>query len=152
MAAVAASFAVVALVHAQSPPGAPTFAYVYGRVLLGGENLIPDTQPVIAFVNGKACGGTPTNTLVASEGDDVKPEDVGRTVYVIDVLADGTNTYERLGCGRPGDPILLYFPAAGRTSSVQPLFQSGPLRADLELDIALSQRAGIPQLAADGAN
>jgi hypothetical protein len=40
----------------------------------------------------------------------------------------------------------------GRMSSQQPLFQSGPIRADLELDIALSQRTGIPQLASDGAN
>jgi hypothetical protein len=141
-----------ALAGAQSPPGAPTFAYVYGQVLVGGANISPETQPVIAFVNGVSCGGTPTTTLVATAGDDVPEEDIGRTVYVIDVLANGTNNYERVGCGQPGVPIMLYLPSMGRMSSQQPLFQSGPIRADLELDIALSQRTGIPQLASDGAN
>lgn len=152
IAAVSVALGWAALAAAQSPPGAPTFAYVYGQVLIGGANISPETQPVIAFVNGVSCGGTPTTTIVAAEGDDVPEEDIGRTVYVIDVLANGTNTYERLGCGQPGIPITLYLPSIGRMSSQQPLFQSGPIRVDLELDVALSQRAGIPQLAADGAN
>ena len=152
IAAASAAIGWAALAGAQSPPGAPTFAYLYGQVLVGGENVAPESQPVIAFVNGISCGGAPTTTLVATEGDDVPEEDIGRTVYVIDVLANGTNNYERTGCGEPGLPIMLYLPAIGRMSSQQPLFQSGPIRADLELDIALTQRAGIPQLAADGAN
>jgi hypothetical protein len=119
---------------------------------VGGENIVPETQPIVAFVNGVSCGGSPAMTSVATDGDDVPEEDVGRTVYVIDVLANGTNTYERPGCGQPGLPITLYFPAIGRMSTQQPLFQSGPTRADLELDVVLSQRAGIPQLAADGPN
>lgn len=135
---------------AQDAPGPPSFAYAYGRVLVNGENLAPEVQPVIAFVNGKSCGGAPVSTFVATPGDDVPDEDVGRTVYVIDVLADGTNTYERPGCGRSGDPIMLYFPTIGRSSTQQPLFQPGPLRTDLELDVALQFRATLPQLSGDG--
>jgi hypothetical protein len=104
---------------------------------------------VIAFVNGQSCGA-PANTLVAVEGDDVPEEDVGRTVYVIDVLANGANNYEREGCGQPGDAIMLYFPASGRASSEQPLFQAGPSRVDLELDVMLGHRVGLPSLASDG--
>ena len=152
IAAASAAAGWAALAGAQSPPGAPTFAYVYGRVLQGGENISPEAQPVIAIVNGASCGGTPTTTLVATEGDDVPEEDVGRTVYVIDVLANGTNTYERAGCGQPGLPITLYFPAIGRMSSQQPLFQAGPIRADLELDIALIHRSTVSQVASDGSN
>ena len=140
---------VAALAQAPSPP---TFAYLYGRVAVDGANVVPETQPVIAFVNGKSCEGAPTQTFVAAEGDDVPPEDIGRTVYVIDVLADGENVYEREGCGHPGDPILLYLPAIGRMSSTQPLFQPGPLRADLPLDLWLSYRQVVPAVASEGAD
>jgi hypothetical protein len=139
------------LAGAQSPPAAPTFAYIYGQALINGQNLTPEVQPVIAFVNGQSCGA-PATTLVATEGDDVPEEDVGRTVYVIDVLADGTDNYERPGCGEAGDPVVLYFPASGRISTDQPIFQSGPIRADLDLDVALDNRAGLPSLASDGTN
>ncbi len=141
-----------ALVQAQTPPGPPTFAYVYGRVTLNGENITPETQPVLAFVNGNSCGGAPAQTFVATDGDVVPEEDIGATVYVIDVLADGENTYERDGCGNPGDPIVLYLPGIGRMAGVQPLFQAGPIRADIELDVSLQFRASLPQLATDAAN
>ena len=140
------------LAVAQSPPSPPTFTYLYGQALVGGENLSPENQPVVAFVNGRSCGGGTAQTFVATEGQDVPVEDVGRTVYVIDVLADGTNNYERAGCGHPGDPILLYFPMSGRMASTQPLFQAGPLRADVDLGVALPQRASIPQVTSDGGN
>ena len=135
---------------AQNPPTPPSFTYLYGQALLGGENVAPEVQPVVAFVNGKSCGGGSPQTFVATEGTDVPEEDVGRTVYVIDVLADGTKNYERPGCGRPGDAILIYFPKVGRMAGVQPLFQAGPLRADLELEVALGYRGVLPQLANDG--
>lgn len=136
---------------AQAQPAPPTFATFYGQVLVGGENLDPVTQPVIAFVNGKSCG-VATQTLIAEPGEGVPEDDVGKTVYVIDVLADGSDNYERIGCGHPGDPITLYFPVAGRTSTTQPLFQALQTRADIDLDISLSHSAGIPSLAADGVN
>lgn len=140
------------LAMAQTPPTPPTFTYLYGLALLGGENLSPENQPVVAFVNGQSCGGGTAQTFVATEGENVPDGDVGRTVYVIDVLADGTKTYERAGCGHPGDPILLYFPMSGRMASTQPLFQAGPLRADVDLGVALPHRAVIPQVASDGPN
>lgn len=152
-AVIAVSGALAALVSlglAESQPVPPSFAYLYGRVLVEGENISPESQPVMAFVNGKSCGGAPSNTFVAIEGEGVPDEDVGRTVYVLDVLADGTKVYERPGCGHTGDQVILYFPVIGRMSSQRPLFQPGPQRADLELDIALQFRAGIPAIATDG--
>ncbi len=147
-----AAFGVASLSSAQNPPGPPSYGYVYGRVLVGGENISPEIQPVVAFVNGKSCGGGSAQTFVAVEGQDVPAEDVGRTVFVIDVLADGTKNYERSGCGHPGDPIALYFPAIGRSATFTPLFQAGPLRADIELDVVFAQRASLPQVASDGAD
>ncbi len=138
-----------ALAQAQTVPSPPTFAYLYGRVTVGVENVSPETQPVLAFVNGTSCGGAPTETFIATEGDDTPDEDVGATVYVIDVLADGESSYEREGCGHPGDPITIYLPSIGRMGSSQPLFQAGHTRADIELDVVLQFRASVPQLAID---
>lgn len=135
---------------AQNPPGPPSYAYLYGQALVGGENINPAIQPVVAFVNGKSCGSGTAQTFIATKGQDVPDEDVGRTVYVIDVLADGTKNYERPGCGHPGDPITIYFPDIERMSSFEPLFQAGGLRANLELDVTLSHRGVLPQLASDG--
>lgn len=141
-----------AFAQAQSPPGPPTFAYLYGRVTLNGANVSPEMQPVVAFVNGNSCGGAPAQTFVATDGDDVPDQDIGATVYVVDVLAGGAATYEREGCGHAGDPVILYFPAVGRMAAAQPLFQAGPIRADIELDIALQFRASLPQVATDPGN
>uniref|UniRef100_UPI00332CC1B7 hypothetical protein n=1 Tax=Pseudoalteromonas sp. 5-MNA-CIBAN-0065 TaxID=3140421 RepID=UPI00332CC1B7 len=89
-------------------------------------------QPVIAIVRGRACGeGT---TTVATE----PPADAGKTVYVLQVLADGPEAGQRPGCGRDGDVAMLYFPAAGRIALEQPLFQTGQtVRADLTLTALL---------------
>jgi hypothetical protein len=145
---VAAGIASIAAA-AQGQPAPPTFAYLNGRVTVNEANVSPEYQPVLAFVHGNSCGGALTNTFVATEGDDVPEEDVGSTVYVIDVLSDGSQNYERAGCGRPGDVITLYLPSIGRMASAQPLFQAGPTRADIELDVALDFRARAPQLAGD---
>ncbi|MGH2627842.1 MAG: hypothetical protein ACRDHY_14465, partial [Anaerolineales bacterium] len=98
--AFAAAVGCAALVQAQAP-APPTFGYLFGQVTVEGENIAPETQPVIAFVNGVSCGSA--QTFIAIEGDEVPPADVGRTVYVIDVFADGARNYERPGCGHPGD-------------------------------------------------
>lgn len=152
LATTAVAGAVCSLALALAQPSPPTFAYLYGQVLVGGQNISPQTQPVIAFVNGKSCTGTPTTTFVATEGDDIPEEDVGRTVYVIDVLADGSALYERPGCGQAGDPIIFWFPEIGRMPSTRPLFQPGPTRADLELDVHLAYRGVVPELASEGAD
>jgi hypothetical protein len=125
------------------------FAYLYGRVAVDGECRAGDAAR-LAFV-GKSCEVRPRN-FVTTEGDDIPPEDIGKTVYVVDVLADGHNVYEREGCAHPGDPILLYLPAIGRMSSTQPLFQPGPVRADLQLDIWLGYRQVVPAVASEGAD
>jgi hypothetical protein len=148
---VTGGMAFAAAAEAQSPPAPPTFAYLYGRATVGGENIVPESQPLLAFVNGKSCGAMAANTFVAADGDGVPEEDVGSTVYVIDVLAGGDRNYERPGCGQTGDPITLYPPAMGRLPSVQPLFRAGPMRADLEFDVNLQFRAILPQLAPDSA-
>jgi hypothetical protein len=148
---VTAGIASWALAESQAQPAPPTFAYLFGRVTVEGENVSPEAQPVLAFVNGKSCGEAAT-TFVATEGEDVPDDDVGSTVYVIDVLGDGTHNYEREGCGHPGDPITIYLPTIGRMASARPLFQAGPTRADVELDILLAFRAGVPQLASDASN
>ncbi|MBA4181617.1 MAG: hypothetical protein C0506_13585 [Anaerolinea sp.] len=131
---------------AQTPP-APSFYWPYGIVQIAGTNLTPPAQPVIAFVNGKACGSGATTVAAAAEG--TPAGDVGKTVYVIDVLADGAATGERPGCGRAGDPVTLYFPQSG-VAAQQPLFKQGGQRVDLDITVQTGFRAALPALAADG--
>lgn len=133
----------------QSPPQ-PDFFWPYGKVQLGGSNIEPPQQTVIGLVNGRACGEA--TTLVAAAGPGVPPGDVGKTVYVVDVLADGTNSGQRPGCGRPGDPVLLYFAGSHRMASQQTFFSAGSQRFDLELGPELFFRLTTPVLASDGAN
>lgn len=113
------AFAVVSAVSAAGPPQ-PDFAWPYGKVQQDGANITPGVQRVIALVNGKACGEG--MTLVAQAGPGVPAGDVGKTVYVVDVLADGTSPGQRVGCGHPGDIISLYFPgfapAGGATNHI----------------------------------
>ena len=103
---------------------------------------------MIAFVRGQACGLT--RPLVATADPGNPPADVGKTVYTIDVLADGPGTGQRPGCGRPGDPVLFYLPVAGRLANQQPLFVQGEQRVDLSVDVSLGARLIIPVVSDDG--
>ena len=132
---------------ADAPPQ-PTFFWPYGKALSGGSNLVPAVQPVIAFVNGIACGSD--TTLVATPGEGTPASDVGKTVYAIDVAADGTAVGERAGCGHAGDPVMLYFPQSGMAVQ-QPSFHQGPQRADLDL-VPMGFRLRAPMLASDRSN
>ena len=136
------------LAAADSPP-APDFYWPYGKVQIFGANLSPSVQPVIAFVNGKACGAA--EVRVAPQADGTPIGDVGRTVYVINVLADGTAIGQRPGCGRAGDPVMLYFPKTG-IALQQPLFKQGGQRVDTDIGIRTIYRLQAPLMAADGAN
>ncbi|GIW18864.1 hypothetical protein [Tepidiforma sp.] len=135
---------------AQQPPGPPDFAWPYGIVQADGANLDPAVQPVIALVNGKACGDGVTQ--VAAAGPGTPASDVGKTVYVVDVLADGSGPGQRPGCGAPGLPIRLWFPVARRFALQEPLFAPGGQRADVDLGPALPFRLTAPQAASDGVN
>jgi hypothetical protein len=117
-------------------------------VQLAGGNLEPEVQPVIALVNGKACGED--ETFVAQAGEGVPPEDVGKTVYVVNVLADGAGAGQRAGCGDPGELVSLYFVGSHRIALQQPQFEAGGLRVDVELGPELSFRMPLPMLAGDG--
>ncbi|WP_322797005.1 hypothetical protein [Tepidiforma sp.] len=147
----AAAFCIPVGARAQpASPGPPDFAWPYGIVRLDGANIEPPIQPVIALVNGRACGSDLTR--IAEPGPGTPPTDVGRTAYVVDVLADGQAPGQRPGCGVPGLPILLYFPALGRFALQQPTFAPGPQRLDLDLGPGLPYRLASPVVASDGTN
>lgn len=133
---------------ADSPP-VPDYSWPYGKALIDGANVTPEVQPVIAFVNGKVCATAQTFVATAAEG--TPTNDVGRTVYVIDIPADGSGTGQRPGCGHANDPVILYFPASQRMGSQQPLFKQGGERVDLDLGVNLQYQLRAPQLAGDGA-
>jgi hypothetical protein len=141
--------AAASLVRAADPPQ-PDFFWPYGRVRADGANIVPAEQSVLALVNGKVCGQA--TTLVAAAGPGVPAEDVGKTVYVIDVLADGSNSGQRSGCGHPGDPVTLYFVGARRVALQQPQFVTGGQRNDVDLGPELQFRLQGPMLANDGIN
>ena len=145
----AAFFALFAfrLAGAQSPPQ-PDFFWPYGTATVGGANLAPAVQPVIALINGKACGSS--TTRVAEANPDNPPADVGRTVYVVNVEAAGSGPGQSPGCGMSGLPVMLYFPAAGRIAIQAPAFSPGGRRVDLELGISLSTRLQLPMTASEG--
>lgn len=142
----AAFAAVFSDASAEGPPQ-PDFYWPYGTVSVEGENLQPAVQPVLAIVNGRVCGSGATS--IANAGAGVPSADVGRTVYVLDVLADGTNTGQAPGCGHPSDPVTLYFPESQRLAFERPLFRQGPERVDLNLGPVLASRLQTPMLAAD---
>lgn len=135
--------------QAADPP-APDFFWPYGRALVAGQNLSPPSQTVVAFVNGRACGQS--TTLVAPPADGTPPGDVNRTVYVVDVLADGAGAGQLPGCGHPGDPVTLYFSGSKRVAVQQPLFKQGGERWDLDLGPELSYHVAGAMLAFDGGN
>lgn len=146
----AAALLVPGVTRGQEPPGPPDFAWPYGIVRADGANLDPAAQPVVAIVNGQACGSALTQ--VAAPGPDTPASDVGRTVYVVDVLADGTRPGQRGGCGVAGVPIRFWFPVAGRLALQQPLFAPGGQRVDLDLGPPLEFRMVAPVVASDGVN
>lgn len=131
-------------------PPQPDFFWPYGKVQVDGANISPPVQRVVGIVNGRACGEA--STLVAQAGAGVPAGDVGKTVYVVDILADGANAGQRVGCGHPGDFVSLYFPDIHRFSLQQALFAPGSLRFDVDLGPELSFRLQGPMLAADGSN
>jgi hypothetical protein len=133
----------------QNPPQ-PDFFWPYGKVQLAGSNIEPQQQTVIGLVNGRACGEA--TTLVAAPGPGVPAGDVGKTVYVVDVLADGSNAGQRPGCGHPGDLVHLYFVGSHRLAAQQAFFAAGGQRFDVELGPELSFRLTTPVLASDGSN
>ena len=141
--------AALSLAGAQSPPQ-PDFFWPYGTVLLGAENILPAQQPVIGLVNGKACGES--TTFIATDAPGVPEGDVGKTVYVVDILADGSGPGHRPGCGTPGAPVTLYFPESHRLSQQAPGFIAGGQRVDVSLGPELIYRLQGPMLASDGTN
>lgn len=134
--------------RAQPSPPAPDFASPYGRVTIDGVPLEQPVQPVIAFVNGVACGEGHTRLIAAAPG--VDPADIGQVGFVLDVLADGAGPAQRPGCGKPGDSIRFYFPQVSRFAAESPTFRAGFFRVDLSLLPALSERRVVPTLARDG--
>ncbi len=146
-AAALVALAVSSFALAQSPPQ-PDFFWPYGTVLHGATNLDPVDQPLVSIVRGQACGVT--RPLVATAQTGTPAGDVGKTVYAIDVLADGSGSGQIPGCGRTGDAVLFYLPAAGLVSTQQPLFHAGDERVDLTMDTSLSVRLVLPVVSDDG--
>ena len=141
--------ALSSLANAADPPK-PDFFWPYGIVQAAGGNLTPAEQPVLALIDGAVCGSA--TTRVAPAEADTPTADVGKTVYVVDVLADGSGPGQRPGCGRVGLPVTLYFPGSARIASHHPTFQAGSLRVDLDLAQTLSFRRSTPEVASDGTN
>ena len=140
---------VVSYAGAQDPPE-PDFFWPYGTVQVDGANVEPAEQQVVAIVNGVACGES--MTFVAAPGPGVPAGDVGKTVYVVDVHADGVGAGQRVGCGSAGDAVALYFPELRRLALQQPVFVVGGQRVDLALGAELGFRLQGPMVASDGVN
>lgn len=143
--ALAAAF-VAGPVLAADPPR-PDFFWPYGRVTVDGVNAEPSVQTVIALVDGKACGEA--TTRVAVEGVGVPTGDIGATVYVVDVLADGAGAGQRTGCGRAGATVMLYFAGSRRIAMQEPAFVAGGQRVDVELGPELAFRVTGPMVAGE---
>jgi len=132
----------------QGPPSVPDFFWPYGRVRLDGADISPAQQPVIAFVGGQHCGND--TTRVATADDTTPAEDVGHTVYVVNVMAAGTAPGQAPGCGTPGAAVQFWFPVSGYLALQVPLFATGGQRIDLDLGTRLGERRTLPQLVSDG--
>jgi len=141
--------AVSGIATADSPP-VPDFFWPYGLIQVNGADVSPQVQPLIAFVNGRACGIAQTQVATAADG--TPASDVGHTVYVIDVLADGSGAGDRPGCGRPNQPVTLYLPQSGLVAAQQPLFQQGSERVDLNMSTHLVYHGASAAVASDGSN
>lgn len=159
--AVAAAAVVVAAIPSRAqPPAFPLFTTVYGSALADGENLDPREQPLVAFVNGRACGWSATRHAPDDAGasDPARDDEgesepgPGRTVYAVDARSDGDGLYQIPGCGAAGDAVLFYLPVGGRMAEERARFGGDEaVRADLSFDVRLSWRLRAPQLANDGA-
>lgn len=136
----------IVAVHADNPP-APDFYWPYGIARVNGANLDPASQPVIAFVRGRACGET--TSKVATAGANVPASDVGKTVYVVDIAANGSLAGQRPGCGQAGDPVLFYLPSLHRFALQQPQFHQGNERVDLDFDNRLPYQLRAMQVGKD---
>lgn len=76
--AAVAAVALAAIPSRAQPPAFPQFTTVYGNALADGENLAPREQPLVAFVNGRACGWSATRHAPDEEGaSDLAPDDEG---------------------------------------------------------------------------
>jgi hypothetical protein len=145
---VVAASAFVTAAGAQTPPLPDAFR-TYGRVSAEGQNIVPAEQAVLALVNGRVCGEDRTFVATAQPGN--PPEDVGRTVYAIDVSAAGDAAGQLPGCGRNGDPVVLYFPESKRVAVETPAFESGAFkRNNLILSVILGNAQAVPLVASDG--
>jgi hypothetical protein len=142
-----AALAALSAVAADSPP-IPDFFWPYGKALVNGANLVPAQQTVVGIVNNRACGVD--KTLVATASPGTPADDVGKTVYVVNILADGTASGQQKGCGHPGDPVIIYFPESHRVGFPQATFQQGGQRVDLNLGPELSFRQLVPLASSDG--
>jgi hypothetical protein len=133
---------------ASADPPTPDFYRPYGTVQVAGANLAPVPQPVVAFVHDNNCGtGT---TSVAAAGEGVPQSDAGKTVYVLDVLADGPGAFERIGCGRVGDAVRLYLPLEHAFLSPVATFKEAFERVDATVSTPLGFQVRTPLTAADG--
>ena len=132
---------------ADSPP-VPDFFWPYGLIQTNGNDISPQVQTVMAFVNGESCGTAQTQVATAADG--TPPGDVGHTVYVINVLANGTSAGDRAGCGQANAPVTLYLPQSHLIAQQQPLFQQGSERVDLNMSVQLSNQSVVPSLSNDG--
>ena len=147
LAAALAGLSLVASASAEGPP-VPDYFWAYGRVLVGGANVTPAAQPLIALVNGKACGESQTQVVPADPGN--PPADVGKTAYTVNILADGDGPSHRPGCGRSGDIVSFYLPLSRRMAEQHPAFQPGPARVDLSLGPPMPNRLAAPLVSNDG--
>ena len=153
LAVIAVAAAVAAFPSLAQPPAFPEFTTVYGRALIDGENLQPSEQPLVAFVNGRACGWTSVGLAPDDDGEDAEADpDAGRTVYAVDARSGGDGLYQIPGCGQAGDAIRFYLPLSGRMAEEEARFGGeGAVRADLSFDVELPWRLRAPQLASEGA-
>ncbi len=151
LAVIAAVFAFRGVVSGAEPPGPPDFTVVFGPVQLDGQNISPNEQVVIAIVNGLSCGNAVTQ--VASD-DPTNAPDIGKTVYALNVFADGAGLSQAPGCGSNGDIISFYFPEQRRLAVETATFTGigSPSRKGLTLGPELTFRQSVPLVSSDGVN
>lgn len=148
--AIVAAGLIAGVTLGQGIPGPPNFALFYGTVQDNDENIVPAEQTMLAIVNGQVCGSA--RTSVAEDVPENSPEFIGKTVFTINVMADGDGAFQRPGCGNDGDSVRFYFPEVGRfaeqTGTFAPV-EGGPLEANLTLGPELSARLSVPLIARD---
>ena len=129
------------------PPPPPDFTTIFGPVQLDGQNIVPNDHLIIAMVNGRGCG---YDTTKVAADDPSNAPDIGKTVFAINVLADGTGSSQALGCGVPGDRIYFYFPDLRRFATETAQFVGiGFERTPLTLSEELTNRIYLPLVVKD---